>query len=849
MDTLVIIDGNSLVNRAFYALPPMLNDGKPTQAVYGFASMLIRMIGSYHPDFVAVAFDLPAPTFRHKRYDGYKANRKHMPDDLAVQMPLLKDMLRAMDVRIIEQEGYEADDIIGTLAANSKILTYIVTGDRDSLQLINATTKVVLTKRGITDVLELDEEGLMREFSLTPSQIIEYKAIAGDSSDCIPGVGGIGDKGAMQLLKDYESLDGIYAHIDEIPTRLKNKLEQFKQQAYLSKELATIVTDAPIDCSLDLCRFSYPFSHKVKRFFIDVGFKSLVKRDELFDLSDDTGDTAPTVAPPPEVREITSAQDLSEILQSAFVTKKLAVEIGGESASIAFDCEREYRIPLLRRLDCFGMSLGEFLDCLKNVLADSGVSKIVYDSKKFKKSMRSVNIPCRGFTDVKLARYCVDVTEANETAADVFAAYSLDPAYPAAGLVRAAQLLETQIQSGELEKVYYGLELPLVDVLTDMEEVGFKVDLKRLNEFSVEFTAQRAKLTEEIYALGGVEFNINSPKQLAKVLFEDLKIPYPRKGGISTNADVLQQISGEHPIVEKILAYRSVAKLNSTYIDGLRKLTDDKGVIRTEFRQTSTATGRLSSVEPNLQNIPVREERGKALRALFVAREGHTLISADYSQIELRLLAHMSGDETLISAYYAGDDVHTLTASKVFGVPAENVTPKMRREAKAVNFGIIYGISDFGLSQNINISRAGAKKYIDEYFLRFPTVAKYLDESVRLAKERGYAVTIMGRRRKIPELFSSQFNTRQFGERVAMNMPLQGSAADIIKAAMISVHERLKDMKSKLILQIHDELIVEAADDETELVREILRDCMENAVKLKVPLTVDIGSGKSWIDC
>lgn len=847
MDRLIIIDGNSLVNRAFYALPPMLNDGKPTQAVYGFATMLIKMIQDYSPKYMAVAFDLPAPTFRHKRYDGYKATRKGMPPDLAVQMPTLKTMLSRMGIKMIEKEGYEADDLIGTLSRRSSAQTYIVTGDRDSLQLIDDTTKVVLTKRGITETLELDEEGLKREFDLTPAQIIEYKAIAGDSSDCIPGVTGIGDKGAHSLLKEYESLDGVYANIDKIGGKLKERLIVGKEQAYLSKELATIDTNAPIDCELSECLLSYPFDYRVKEFFIETGFKSLVKRDEIFAVSDDKSKNVSHSQP--LLHNITDYKSLKELFAEMRKKGAAAVEADDSGLKLAVDGENEYRATVAVRLDEVGISYTECAAAVKELFEDEQITKVVYDLKKLKKYLDRLSVSAVNCRDVKLEQYVADVSVPNETAEKLLKNYDIPTEAIAAGLMRLDKMLTEEIEKFGLHKVFYDLEMPLVDVLYAMEKEGFRLDVERLKEFSAEYTAEIEKLTEEIYAMCGTEFNINSPKQLGKVLFEDMGLNYPRKGAVSTGADILQQIINQHPVIERILTYRTVSKLNSTYIEGLLKLADKDGVVRTEFRQTSTATGRLSSVEPNLQNIPVREERGKKLRALFAAREGRTLVSADYSQIELRLLAHLSGDDTLVKAYYDGDDVHAITASMVFGVPLAEVTSKMRREAKAVNFGIIYGISDFGLSQNINISRAGAKKYIDEYFKRFPTVAEYLDESVRLAKERGYAVTLMGRRRKIPELFSSQYTVRQFGERVAMNTPLQGGAADIIKAAMIAVHNRLKTKKSKLILQIHDELIVEAAEEEVDEVKEILRDCMENAVKLKVPLIVDIGVGKSWLDC
>lgn len=844
MEKFIIIDGNSLVNRAFYALPPMTSDGKPVQAVYGFATMLVRMAQTYRPSHMAVAFDMSAPTFRHKRYDGYKATRKHMPDDLAAQMQPLKNMLSEMDVKILEKEGYEADDIIGTLSKRFGIETYIVTGDRDSLQLIDDSTRVVLTKRGITEVSELDEMGLKNEYGLTPKQVIEYKAIAGDSSDNIPGVGGIGDKGAMQLLSMYGDLDGVYENLSSISSGMRNKLENCKEQAYLSRELATIDTNVPIDCELSDCVFRFPFGERVKRFFLLHGFKSLLKREELFETE--------TAAPLGEVKkaEIIEINDPNEFKSALEKTgREIAVVYDENRLSFAFDEDTEYRVGIAARLDDNYMPLGTVTDIIGKALSDSEVLKVVYDAKRMKKVLRALSLDIEPFWDVKLAQYVDDVNVQNDTLSELLEVKGMDADAPASGLMRLKGVLSDSVSRNGLGKVLYELEFPLVNVLISMEDVGFKLDLKMLNELGRQFKGECEDLTRRVYAFVGHEFNINSPKQLATVLFEELKLPYPRKGPYSTNADILQRVPDESGIIDKILAYRSVSKLNSTYVEGLRKKTDPQGVVHTEFRQTATATGRLSSVEPNLQNIPVREEMGQRLRAIFTAREGNTLVSADYSQIELRLLAHFSGDEILTRAYLSGEDVHASTAAAVFGVDISEVTPRMRREAKAVNFGIIYGISDFGLAQNIHVGREQAKRYIEQYFRRFPSVKAYLDGSVDQARKRGYALTLMGRRRNIPELFSSQYTVRQFGERVAMNTPLQGSAADIIKKAMITADARLKGMKSRLILQIHDELIIEAADEEIEQVKNILKDSLENAVSLSVPLTVDIGMGKSWIDC
>lgn len=849
-DNFIIIDGNSLVNRAFYALPPMTAQGKPVQAVYGFATMLIRMIQNYKPKYIATAFDLPAPTFRHKMYDGYKATRKGMPDELAVQLPVLKEMLGKMGVTILEKEGYEADDIIGTLARGTSCPTYIVTGDRDSFQLIDDTTKVVMTKRGITEVAELDEAELKKEYGLTPAQVIEYKAIAGDSSDNIPGVTGIGDKGARQLLEEYGSLDGIYENLDKLSAGMRKKLEEGKELAYLSRTLATIDTNVPIFTQAEECPCRFPFGNDVRTFFIDYGFKSLLKRSDIFEKNYDGEEEQAT---PSELRcersELSSVSELISVVRG--IKDEAALEFGENGLWIAPSLEREYRAKFSDRLDDMGaLSLWQCVDAVKLILENESVVKAVYDAKKLTAFCEPLGIAPVALWDVKLAQYVADVLKPNEPFSALAATHGLDPEYPALAVLALKRELSDEMKEGSLEKVFEELEMPLVPVLRDMEKTGFKLDIGQLDRLNTEYTAQEKEIEREIFELTGREFNIKSPRQLGKVLFEELGLPYSGKGkNYSTGAEILEPLVDKHPVIEKILAYRAVTKLNSTYVVGLKKLTGGDGIVHTDFRQAITATGRLSSAEPNLQNIPVRDERGKRLRALFTSRDGFTLVSADYSQIELRLLAHFSGDEILRSAYENGDDVHTYTAAKVFGVEPEEVTSAQRRAAKAVNFGIIYGISDFGLAQNVKISRSQAKKYIEEYFKHFPSVKGYLDESVKRAKECGYAETLFGRRRQVPELFSSQFQMRKFGERVAMNMPLQGSAADIIKRAMIDVHHRLKGMKSRLILQIHDELIVEAADDEADMVCGILKECMENAVSLSVPLTVDIGTGKSWIDC
>lgn len=846
MEKLILIDGNSLANRAFYALPPLTTlDGVPSQAVYGFATMLIKVITDKKPDYIAVAFDLPQPTFRHIKYPEYKAGRKKMPDELGIQFPMLKEMLAKMNVTILEKPGFEADDIIGTMAKKNPTMTYIVTGDRDSLQLIDDTTSVIMTRRGISDILELNAEVLMREYSLTPAQVIDYKALAGDASDNIPGVRGVGDKTATNLIKEYGTLDNIYANLDKLGAKLAEKLRNERETAYLSQYLATIDIDVDIDCDIKKCTYPFPFSETVREYFNAMGFKTLVKRGELFTSSEET--VKKTWSKPPcEVRLIESTEELARVCGEA--KERAAVHIG-DFISIALDETTEYIVNLSYSLIDNGLEYNACLSAMAPLLENPDIIKVVCDAKALKKTLKYNRIELNNFWDVKLAQYLVDMTVDYSTAASLVGSYGIDNREIGTGLLYLRGVLEEELTALKMHRLYYDIELPLVSVLFKMEQCGFKVDIQMLSELGIKYTKRIEQLSGKIYELAGKTFNINSPKQLGKVLFEDLKIPYPKKTvNYSTSAEILEQVADKHEIIEIILAYRFVSKLNSTYIEGMRKLIDGKGVIHTEFRQMLTTTGRLSSVEPNLQNIPVREEEGKALRGLFIASEGRTLVSADYSQIELRLMAHFSGDEKMVDAYRNNGDIHLATAAEVFGLPPEEVTSKMRRMAKAVNFGIIYGISDYGLAQNLKIPNHQAKEYINRYFERFSGVKRYLDESVERAKKCGYAETLLGRIRRIPELYSPNYNVRQFGERVAMNMPLQGSAADIIKIAMLQVDRALEGKKSKLILQVHDELIVDAADDEVEEIKQILIDKMTHAVELAVPLTVEVGEGKSWLD-
>lgn len=845
MENMLLIDGNSLLNRAFYALPPLSNSkGEPTQAVYGFTTMLIKAIADFKPAYIAVAFDLPKPTFRHERYGEYKAGRKKMPEELAVQLPLLKEELKLMNIAIVEATGYEADDIIGTLSARNDVMTYIITGDRDSLQLINDTTRVVLTKRGITETVILDEKGLKEMFSLTPKQVIDFKALAGDSSDNIPGIAGIGEKTAVSLLESYGSLEGIYANADEITGKLGERIRLGRASAELSYYLATIKTDVPVENKLELFTFDSPFGTAVRTFFAENAFKSLVKRDELF---------VSSAEPEPSVREhnfiregVVSPDRLTELLSGV---KRLSVTIG-ETISFSTDGEREYVIAVKRTLIDDGMDYTTAIKTLAPVLRDGSVEKIVFDGKALKKQLAPFGAELNGYGDVRLMQFISDMRVSADTPAELAEHAGYDKEYATAAMLLYADELVSKLTVQGLFSLYNEVELPLESVLYDMETRGVKIDTDLLSELGRRFTETEKELTERIHALAGRKFNVNSPKQLASVLFEELGIEYPKRSKKhSTSAEILELIEDKHEIVPLVTQHRFIAKLNSTYVDGLSRLLCDGDVVHTDYKQMLTTTGRLSSVEPNLQNIPVRTDEGRALRGLFVARNGYTLVSADYSQIELRLLAHFSGDEKLRELYLKGEDIHARTAAEVFGVPLSEVTKDMRRQAKAVNFGIIYGMSEYGLSQSIKCAPSTAKKYMTTYFSRFSSVKPYFDGIIANAKKTGYTTTLLGRIRYIPELSSPNAMVRQFGERAAMNAPLQGSAADIIKLAMVTLYERLKDKRSRLILQIHDELIVEAADDEVDEICLLIKESMENAVKLSVPLPVEVKKGKSWLEC
>ncbi len=851
MEKLVVIDGNSLINRAFYALPLLSNkDGEYSNAVYGFVNMLIKIIQEHNPTHIAVAFDFGKKTFRNKLYEDYKGTRKGTPEELKSQFPILKKILSAMSVKTIEIEGIEADDIIGVLTKKFDLPTVIFTGDKDSLQLIDGTTEVWLTKKGISDVQIMNEKTLKETMGLEPYQIIEMKALMGDSSDNIPGVAGVGEKTALDLLSKYKHLDGVYEHIDEIKGKLQEKLVLNKDTAYLSKQLATIITDYEIDVALEEMTYDFPFSVQVYEYFKQYDFNSLLKKKELFEGIEEDKDFIQYSA---NIIELAEIAEIAKTLPYIEKAKRFNFEISADKISFAYDKNCEYFINISEGLEQ-KMHISNAIQAFKEIFENPVIKKTVYDCKQIKHKLAEFGISLFGVDfDCMLADYLIFAGDKQQTKEELIAQSKLSEKYEAINLFYLKEKLEQTLSDLQLEKLYWEVEFPLTEVLYKMEKNGFKIDIGMLGQLSDKYKAEMEDVVREIYMQAGEEFNVNSPKQLASVLFEKLGLGVKFNKKMSTSIEILEQLYDVHPIVPLIIRYRKIQKLSSTYLEAYKTIyAPETHMIHTIFNQTLTATGRLSSSEPNLQNLPVRDEEGKSIRRIFISSfEGGKIVSADYSQIELRLLAHFSQDPTLLMAYRENRDIHTQTASEVFGVDFDSVTSKMRRDAKAVNFGIVYGISDYGLAQNIGCTRKQAKEYIDKYFERYSSVKNYMAQNVDFAKQNGYISTLLGRRRRINELFSSNYMMRQFGERVAMNMPLQGSASDIIKVAMIKVDEELKNrnLESKLILQVHDELIIDAKADEVEQVCEILRTCMMGAVELSIPLEVDVSAGDNWFDC
>lgn len=881
MKKLLILDSNSIINRAFYGIRALsAADGTPTNAIYGFLNILTKLINEQQPDYLCAAFDLKAPTFRHKMYDGYKAQRKPMPDELAAQMPIAKDILRAMGVTIFEKEGFEADDIIGTVSricGENDTECFIATGDKDDLQLAGNGTKVILTvtRMGQNETTVYDENAVRERYHVSPHEFIDVKALMGDPSDNIPGVKGIGEKTAMSLVEKYHSIEYIYDNIDSIDVKGKmlENLKNGRDMAFLSKQLAEIDTSVPMEFDMEECGFDGGFKSSPELYGIlkRLELNSIIKRLALTPSDESEIQPETDIFKDAVCTEINSAKELKAALSSAGDEISLILDFSGESlagAAFAAGNNAYFTAP--------SVTGAELSETLKPFLENEEVKKNVCDIKDsivrlsgiteingiaFDASVAAYLInPSR--KDFSVNALCEDFLGASVPVREEKQLSLLDDepnednkslALQAAALNALTKKLKEKIKENNQEQLYYEVELPLISVLAHMQINGFMVDKSELESFSAMLSAKIDALTKEIYFLADEEFNINSPKQLGVVLFEKLALKPAKKTktGYSTNADALEKLKDKHPIIGFLMQYRQYTKLKSTYCDGLVPLINSETHrIHSSFNQTVTVTGRISSTEPNMQNIPTRTELGREIRKMFVAKDGYTLVDADYSQIELRVLAHMADDETMINAFRNNEDIHAVTASQVLGIPLNEITKEQRSSAKAVNFGIVYGIGEFSLSQDLGISVKEAKTYIDSYLEKYHGVRKYMERVKKEAKENGYVTTMMNRIRYIPELKSSNYNVRQFGERAAMNTPVQGSAADIIKLAMVRVDNRLisEKMKSRLILQVHDELIVEAHNDETEKVKKILKEEMENAVQLKVPLIVDMAEGHSWYE-
>ena len=840
MEKFVIIDGNSLVNRAFYALPMLRSlSGKPCNAVFGFINMILNVISSEKPKYFACAFDAGKHTFRHNMYADYKGKRDKMPEDLAEQLPILKELLTAMGIKIIEQSEIEADDLIGSLSRKFEADFILVSGDRDLLQLINDNTTVWLTQKGISNVLKVDREVLKQEFGLNPEQVIDLKSIMGDSSDNIPGVAGIGKVGATKLISEYGSLDNIYQNIDKITGSNQKKLIENKEMAYLSYKLATIKLDVDIDCKIEDFEYKIPFNQETYELMRDLDFKSIIGKKEWFDNHNNTSLETKEIVKNAKILEINSNVELNDMIKN--LPDSFAVSADNLTIIFSFQ-ECEY--VLYKNSEIFN----KHLDKIKEIFSGNK-QKICFDAKALMHDLDYYDIQINNYFDVSLAIYIANEMDGEISLDDALKLNNISTETKTYSLITLKEIYVGKLINNVQLKLYSDIELPLVKVLFDMEKTGFMVDTNQIKTLSNSYHQELNEITEKIYELSGENFNINSPKQLQSVLFDKLKIEYTGKKG--TSIEVLNEISDKHEVVNYIIRYRKISKLISTYLDGMLNYVQSDGKIHTTFMQRSTSTGRLSSREPNLQNLPIRDDEGRALRKMFSSSFSNgTIISADYNQIELRLMANFSGDENMIADYLSGKDIHTATASKIFNVPISEVNSSMRRVAKSVNFGIIYGISAFGLSQNIKTSQKEASQFIKKYMEIYPKVKTYGDECIKKAREKGYVSTIMGRVRHIPDINSSNHVMRAFAERVAKNMPLQGSASDIIKIAMIRVFDRLKSekLKSKLILQIHDELVIDCVENESSKVKKILKEEMESVINLTVPLLVEVNEGKTLYD-
>ena len=847
---LMILDGNSIVNRAFYGVRALnAPDGTPTNAVFGFLNILQRMLDEHKPDAVCVSFDRREPTFRHKAYEGYKAQRKGMPEELQQQMPVLKETLDAMGIRRYELAGYEADDILGTVSVKCRDAGWdcvVVTGDKDSLQLITDTTTVsnVKTRMGSPETINYTPEVFREEYGFDPPQMVDLKALMGDSSDNIPGVPGVGEKTAMELIRKYGTIENIYADLSALDVKegVRKKLAAGEESARMSYWLATILKEVPMDFDPAENRWDRNYTDALYPLFKRLGFQKFIEKWGVSESAEAEPKAEAEVLPRVEI----TAEDLPVLLKAAEEAELLAVSFGEKLDTLELcDGKTVYTAAW--------QSCGEEYNKLLQAVFRPEKQKLGHHVKELMNTLARENLSREGFVfDTALAAYLLDANESDYPLERVSARY-LGQEYTGTEAVwRLYPVLNAKLAELNMQELYERIELPLCPVLSDMEQAGFYVDRTALYEFGESLNGDIDRLQQSIWQHAGHEFNINSPKQLGEVLFEELMLPSGKKTktGWSTNVDVMEKLRGKHPIVDEVLEYRTLTKLKSTYADGLLKVIGEDGRIRSSFQMTVTATGRLSSTEPNLQNIPVRKKLGAEIRRMFVAGPDMVLVDADYSQIELRLLAHISGDEAMREAFLSGEDFHTVTASKVFNVPLEEVTPTLRSRAKAVNFGIVYGISAFSLAQDIGVFPNEAKAYMDAYLSKYHGVRDYMEQIKEKARADGYVETLFHRRRWLPELKSSNFNVRSFGERVALNMPVQGTAADVIKLAMVNVHRRLKEEKlqARLILQVHDELIVECPEAEAEHVRKLLEEEMENAVHYSVPLIAEAHVGHSWAE-
>ncbi|HAE42247.1 MAG TPA: DNA polymerase I [Clostridiales bacterium] len=889
---IMILDGNSILFRAFYALPPLKNkNGIYTNALYGFLSMLYKLLDEYQPDYICTTFDHKKPTFRHERFKEYKAGRAQAPNELVMQFALIREILDVHKIRHLEIEGYEADDISGTLAnmaSQENMNVYLVTSDKDYLQLVREKVNVLLTKKGVTNTVLYNENVLFDEYGITPQQFIDLKGLMGDSSDNIPGVKGVGEKTGLKLIKEYGSIDSIYENIDQIQGKLREKLESEKIQAYMSKELSEIIVDLPLDLTIEELKYKEPDKKELLEMYKEYDFRLFMNRikpdeDRQMNLfSDDLNSVEKEVLNKPidAIKEI-----------STKVIIKNAKKTGVICLKFFYDGERSlYASPIAlgimtneNQIYYIEENLETALTDLKPVFEDGAIEKIGHNIKDEIIMLNKYNIRLEGIGfDTMIAKYLLEPSEASYDIDRLVYEYNntdmkSEKDFLGSGVKKVSYKeleknqrkaymfnylkgiwsikapMEIQLMETDMDNLFKEVELPLVKIMASMEILGFKINIDELKRIGEKLSNKISVLEQIIQEMAGSEFNINSPKQLGQILFEELKLPVMKKTktGYSTDVEVLEKLKNQHPIIQKIIEYRQLTKLNSTYVEGLLNVVDkETGRVHSSFKQTIASTGRISSTDPNLQNIPVKTDEGRELRKIFVHEDDYILIDADYSQIELRVLAHLSDDKNLIEAFRLGEDIHTKTASQVFHVTKEEVTSTMRGRAKAVNFGIVYGISDYGLSRDLDIPRKESKQYIDNYLKFFSGVKKYMDDIISKGKKDGYVETILGRRRYIPELSSRNFNIRAFGERLALNTPVQGTAADIIKIAMINVDQELRkrNMKSRLILQVHDELIIEAHIDEVDDVKKILKEKMENAVPLKVPVIVDLNIGETWYD-